>query len=412
MELRVILTRLLTIWVSMVAWITPIYGAKKASFLKKLFRNYDSRIPPAFGSDSSGNGSRGGTMNAVELMILSFDSINESTMDYIVTMFLRQTWNDKRLALNGIVNESSIALDSRMIDNIWVPDLYFYNEKKSHFHDITVPNKLLRIYQNGDILYSSRITLTLSCPMKLHKFPLDTQICSMIIESYAYTADKLMFKWADKDPIKFKKGLELPQFSLKGNSTKSCTTTLSTGTFTCLQANFILERAIGFYIIQTYVPSILVVILSWVSFWISVDAVPARISLGVLTILTMTTQSAGARQTLPKVSYVKAIDIWMSTCLLFVFGGLIEFAVVNVLSRKEVRARMSIRRKPEELNKNEYEMVENGSSKKAPTYIRDPDGKEKARFVDKISRVGFPLVFVIFNGVYWIFYSLWEINEE
>ena len=42
--------------------------------------------------------------------------------------------------------------------------------------------------------------------------------------------------------------------------------------------------------IQTYIPTLLIVSLSWVSFWISIDSVPARISLGVLTVLTLTTQ--------------------------------------------------------------------------------------------------------------------------
>ena len=89
--------------------------------------------------------------------------------------------------------------------------------------------------------------------------------------------------------------------------------------------------------IQMYIPSVLIVILSWVAFWISIDAIPARVTIGLLTVLTMTTQSAGARASLPRVSYIKAIDVWMSMCLIFVFASLLEFAVVNVFSRKEIR---------------------------------------------------------------------------
>ena len=93
-------------------------------------------------------------------------------------------------------------------------------------------------------------------------------------------------------------------------------------------------------------PSILIVILSWVAFWINIDAIPARVSLGLLTVLTMTTQSTGARGSLPRVSYIKAIDVWMSMCLIFVFASLLEFAVVNVISRKEVRTIKPVRRPP------------------------------------------------------------------
>lgn len=65
---------------------------------------------------------------------------------------------------------------------------------------------------------------------------------------------------------------------------------------------FHLERQMGYYLIQMYIPSLLIVILSWVSFWINMDAAPARVGLGITTVLTMTTQSAGSRASLPKVS--------------------------------------------------------------------------------------------------------------
>ena len=75
--------------------------------------------------------------------------------------------------------------------------------------------------------------------------------------------------------------------------------------------------------------------------------VPARISLGVTCILTMTTQSSGIRQTLPPVSYVKAIDIWMIVCLMFVFGALLEYAFVTVQIRQKDKY------KPEDTNTTE-----------------------------------------------------------
>ena len=74
------------------------------------------------------------------------------------------------------------------------------------------------------------------------------------------------------------------------------------GKFTCIEARFHLERQMGYYLIQMYIPSLLIVILSWISFWINMDAAPARVGLGITTVLTMTTQSSGSRASLPKVS--------------------------------------------------------------------------------------------------------------
>ena len=68
------------------------------------------------------------------------------------------------------------------------------------------------------------------------------------------------------------------------------------GSFTCLEVHFFLKRSFGYYMTQIYMPSILTCLISFVSFWIDHRAVPARISVGLLTVLTVTTQSSGNRR--------------------------------------------------------------------------------------------------------------------
>ena len=43
----------------------------------------------------------------------------------------------------------------------------------------------------------------------------------------------------------------------------------------------------------------------------------------------MTTISTGVRSSLPRISYVKAIDVYLVMCFVFVFAALLEYAAVN-----------------------------------------------------------------------------------
>lgn len=106
------------------------------------------------------------------------------------------------------------------------------------------------------------------------------------------------------------------------------------GSFSCVEGRIHMKRRYLQYAIQIYVPSALMVMLSWANFWIDHRSTPARVSLALLCILTITTQSSGAGAKLPKVAYVKAIDVWMSVCLVFVFSAFIEFTLVNIMVRR------------------------------------------------------------------------------
>jgi len=57
-----------------------------------------------------------------------------------------------------------------------------------------------------------------------------------------------------------------------------------------------------------------VLLTQWVSFWIKPEAAPARVTLGVTSLLTLSTQHAKSQASLPPVSYLKAVDAFMSAC--------------------------------------------------------------------------------------------------
>ncbi|KAM8908022.1 glycine receptor, alpha 4a isoform 2-T2 [Spinachia spinachia] len=407
-----------------------------SDFLDKLMgrtSGYDARIRPNF---------KGPAVNVTcNIFINSFGSITETTMDYRLNVFLRQKWNDPRLAYSEYPDDS-LDLDPSMLDSIWKPDLFFANEKGANFHEVTTDNKLLRIFQDGSVLYSIRLTLTLSCPMDLKNFPMDTQTCTMQLESFGYTMNDLIFEWLSENPVQVADDLTLPQFVLKEeNDLGYCTKHYNTGKFTCIEVKFHLERQMGYYLIQMYIPSLLIVILSWVSFWINMDAAPARVGLGITTVLTMTTQSSGSRASLPKVSYVKAIDIWMAVCLLFVFAALLEYAAVNFVSRQHkefirLRKKQRQQRIEEELVRESrgfyfrgyglghcLQNKDGGAVEGAAVFTPPPpplpppitlyDGEvlhkrfvDRAKRIDTISRAIFPLSFLIFNIFYWFTYKV------
>ena len=93
----------------------------------------------------------------------------------------------------------------------------------------------------------------------------------------------------------------------------------------------------GYYLIQIYIPSSLIVIISWVSFWLNRGATPARVGLGVTTVLTMTTLMASTNAALPKISYVKSIDVYLGACFFMVFASLLgKPETINVRAQRQL----------------------------------------------------------------------------
>ncbi|KAI6226375.1 BMA-AVR-14, isoform b [Aphelenchoides fujianensis] len=432
---------------------------KEQDIIQRVLKDYDWRVRPR-GYNDSWPDTGGPVVVSVNIYLRSISKIDDVNMEYSAQFTFREEWWDARLAYERFSDDNTqvppfvVLATSDSADlsrQVWMPDTFFQNEKEARRHLIDKPNVLIRIYPNGQILYSVRLSLVLSCPMSLEYYPLDYQTCLIDLASYAYTTDDIKYEWKAENPIQKKMGLEqsLPSFELQDVLTDYCTSKTNTGEYSCLRTKMILRREFSYYLLQLYIPSCMLVIVSWVSFWLDKDSVPARVTLGVTTLLTMTTQSSGINAKLPPVSYTKAVDVWIGVCMAFIFGALLEFALVNYAARKDINGqqRMPRFRAQSVDTQGQYQLKLGGAAggPQEPLFRNNHpnDGsyhnlivssgthhhgqqpnsslftfyscccrifvrryKERSKRIDVVSRLVFPIGYACFNVLYWTVYLM------
>ncbi|KAK9497233.1 hypothetical protein O3M35_004591 [Rhynocoris fuscipes] len=403
----------------------------------------------------------------VRIYVYFLGAIEAQNLQYTAHILVRYRWLDKRLKHSTTVIEGEETLRNQL----WTPHLYLVNENESKIMGTGKEDVLISIQPDGTVVYSFRLKMTLLCLMDLQKFPFDEQSCPLVFESWSYNTSQLTLNWEQDSPVSVNQELQLTEYTLVKSWTNKSTNVYSiknndqehivslysskfSGNYSSLIVQFYLKREIGHYIMDYYVPSILLVVVSWVSFWLDPNAVPGRTTLGTSTMLTFITLSRNIGSSLPKVSYIKATEYWFLLCTGFIFGSLVEFAFVNSIWRRkqtvEVKKKnskyilkstltpqqkrkeyirseerslptsieslasnqtrgsvqtlslSSISKDPLPSNiTNDEQNTKRKSSKTGGVFTMTP--QEVAQWIDRRSRLYFPLAFLFFNCVYWVF---------
>jgi len=403
-----------------------------------FFKGYDKAVRPDFEKGKP-------TIIRSSLYVESFGNIEEANMEYKVYIYFRQLWTDTRLA--GKLNHT-LTLKGGEIDNIWIPDPYCYNARESN---MMVPNEeinsFVQIRPNGHIVSSKGVTLLASCVMKLQNFPLDSQTCHLKIGSYAYSSNDIVYEWIPGEVLVGNK--EMAQFEYKGAKLTSDIEVFDTGNFSSVTVTFSFQRRIGYFLIQVYFPTIFVVMLSWIVFWMDKDDIGNRMALGITTILTIMFLLGSLNGNLPKVSYPKALDWYLLISFSFVFLSLIECIIVYLFTKKAKGddQKIKLKKKNVRLSKRISSSIKSviGSKTEVNTptphnlqngivnmpasnddlemahmttnadkamlddgTAQDGDENEKikkiANVIDHTSRFLFPFVFICYNIFYWTYY--------
>jgi hypothetical protein len=268
---------------------------------------------------------------------------------------VRLKWKDERLA--GV--KGPIPLNS-----VWNPNIHIYNLRnvETHFPEV------VKISNDGVVEYTQRYYATLSSPLDFSEFPFDQQKLPISLLSFGYTPEQveMVFETAG--------GSE--KFSISDWQIEAVGATVSN-----LSANmfndgseeivrpkldyvFSAHRYIQYYWWKVLAPLMLILFLSWAVFWIDPSQVAAQIGVSGTAILTLIAFLFRLENILPPVSYLTHIDHFIFTTLVMVFFSYTEALVSTTFALK--------------------------------------GKKDFALKLDKVFRIGYPIIFVAILLIFWI----------
>ena len=152
--------------------------------------------------------------------------------------------------------------------------------------------------------------LTIGCPMAFSNYPMDIQICKLELQSFGYSNEYNNYIW--RKPPFLKRNILLEDHDVKLEDFRfiyrSDGETIPYLTLCCLDYYPIpgfyypgvgikihFRRHLGYHLTTTYLPSIIFVIVAWISFHVPSDVVPGRMVLCVTTLLTLTSMFNAVR---------------------------------------------------------------------------------------------------------------------
>ncbi len=283
---------------------------------------------------------------------------------------LRLEWHDPTLAFNpetcrcNFKTLTKPEFDALLLekDAIW-PDFTILNQQGPRW----AQNKLIVVSSSGDVIYFERFTTDLQVDFDFAQFPFDTQSFILHVDSI-YPAEYYIFSnLEDFTQISPDNGED--EFILSDHETQVSNVTTSAGTYSSrFTFSFSAPRHLDYYMFRIFVPVLLIILVSWVTFFLK--DYRHRIEIASANLLLFIAFSFSLADNYPRLGYMTFLDAIMA--IMFVVNSLV--IVYNVWLKR-------------------LEMNEEG---------------EKADRIDSIMDWAYPILYLVLLAglIWWYFYRV------
>ncbi|MBW2269812.1 MAG: hypothetical protein JRH16_14665 [Deltaproteobacteria bacterium] len=252
-------------------------------------------------------------------------------------------WCDRRLTFDpkemGSELRAFVGADAlKKQGEIWSPDLAMVNEVSG----IQVRKRELTIRSDGRVRLRGLFSAHLAANFDLRRFPFDSQILPIQVESFAWSEDTVTFRTIPEG-IGVRQDFELAEWRVGDVTSEMMSVARAMGdkSFARLEIHIAIERRAGFYLWKAVLPLFLIVGLSWTVFWIP-DGLSGRIRLSATVILTIVAYQFAMAADLPKVAYVTLFSAF--TTVSFVSVALTVLVNIIVFYRQDQGSETAVSR--------------------------------------------------------------------
>lgn len=261
----------------------------------------------------------------VLVYVLDVDEIDSSMQTFSANVFLKLDWTDPRLVHEG---EGPII---KAMDEIWHPHIQILNQQRL----LKTYDEHFVVFPDGRVRYRQRFWGNFSQPMDLRDYPSDDQVLSIHLFAAGHSPDQVELVASTEAKQGISANLSVTDFDITGSEwVVEPFRPLDSGPGKAsIRRSFFASRKTGYFVVNIFIPLVLIVMMSWSVFWIDPADGGTQIGVATTTMLTLIAFRFAIDNSLPKISYLTRLDPFVMASTVLVFLSLFEAIITSRLTK-------------------------------------------------------------------------------
>jgi hypothetical protein len=250
----------------------------------------------------------------VKVFLLNVEGIDTVAQNFTATAAIAYRWHDSSLAHDG---PESISLP---LNDIWFPHIQILNQQRL----VSTLPSAVEIHPDGEVVYRQRVWGSFSQSLDLQSFPFDSQRLNVILADVGIGARSVNLVSSPKSGIS--ETLTMPDWEVTGwdfTAAKFEFDDTSSG-IEGMVFSLDVKRDASYFKYKVILPLVLIVMMSWLVFWIDPSLVASQISVSVTAMLTIIAYRFAIAGMMPRLAFLTSLDHFVLASTLVVFLSMTE----------------------------------------------------------------------------------------